>query len=131
MTPSATIVCKQCKCAKLPSEFYTRKDTGHTKHPCKACISKRGRVHREMHKEEIEARNRRWHSDNKEHVRKQHRQYRTNATGAWTQFSSHKKKGPHELSITRSQFLQWWATTEKICDYCGCSADQQNVVLVY
>jgi hypothetical protein len=131
MSSNDSIVCNQCKRARSPSDFYTRNDTGRPKHPCKTCISERGRIYRVKHKEEIKARNSRWQSKNQAHVREQHRQYRTNAEGAWSQFSSHKMRGKHELTITRDQFLQWWDATPKVCDYCGCNSDQQNVVLVH
>lgn len=122
------IFCSKCGQSKPVAFFYVRKETGRPKPPCKECISKTGSAYREVNKGVIASRNKAWVQRNAKKIRDQHRAYRSTPAGAWNAFMGHRRKGKHDVSVSREQFMAWWSGTEKVCVYCGINKEQQRLV---
>jgi hypothetical protein len=122
------MLCSKCGILKPAADFYVRKETGEPRRACKQCVSRERSAYRERNKEVIAHRNKVWVRQNAAKIRDQHRAYRSTPEGAWNAFMGHRRKGKHDVSISREQFMAWWSGAEKVCVYCGINKEQQRLV---
>lgn len=122
------MICSKCGTPKPAVDFYIRKETGKARRTCKECVSRNGFAYRDRNNEVIAHRNRVWFRQNAAKIHDQHRTYRSTPEGAWNAFIGHRRKGKHDVSISREQFMAWWSETEKVCVYCGINKEQQRLV---
>jgi hypothetical protein len=120
--------CSKCGLELPTTEFYKGKGRFGVISDCKACRKIWRHQYHEKNRDLQNAKNAEWHSANKEKAKELKRIYASSAAGIHIKLVSRSARGGAQVRLSRKQFMEWYDSRVKTCEYCGITPELFSIV---